>query len=241
MTLGQPLPHIRRQQEPLLTIDCNEVLGHTPNRLKLNAPDATPVYATASTSTTRLGSPTQRWCFVSRKRESFVTDKLTVVPSRDRVRETWPRPANPIVVVGHRRLRARGSGIESDSPSPSSSGLSEARSPTSATSSPATSVTRSWHLHCAGGRRSIPWASPRPNPQRASRPRTWVDATERASAAGGRLLGRPTPDARGCPVAHGRGRRRPPPKRPPGATKHACRRPAASLLLVRVPCRRLSA
>jgi hypothetical protein len=34
MTLGQPLPHIRRQQEPLLTIDRNEVLGHAPNRLK---------------------------------------------------------------------------------------------------------------------------------------------------------------------------------------------------------------
>jgi hypothetical protein len=86
-------------------------------------------------------------------------------------------------------------------------------------------------------------ASPRPNPPRASRPRTCVDSTERPSGASGRLLGRPNPGRHGVvPIAHGRGRRRPAPKRLPVTTgmRAGDRRPrpysfafsAASLRLV---------
>ncbi|MGZ6692455.1 MAG: hypothetical protein ACXVHQ_34160, partial [Solirubrobacteraceae bacterium] len=37
----QPIPHVRRQQEPLLTTAFNEVLRHT--KIVLNVPDRTPL------------------------------------------------------------------------------------------------------------------------------------------------------------------------------------------------------
>jgi hypothetical protein len=36
----QPIPHIRRQQEPLFTTTINEILAHA--GIQLNAPDGTP-------------------------------------------------------------------------------------------------------------------------------------------------------------------------------------------------------
>ena len=48
----QPLPHVRRQQEALLTATFNEVLGHA--GIPLTGTDRPPLHATASVPSRRL-------------------------------------------------------------------------------------------------------------------------------------------------------------------------------------------
>jgi len=63
MVLRQPIPQIRRQQQRLITIKRNEVLGHT--GIVLNPPDTTN-YATA---TARCGNDAKSadCCFSGRR------------------------------------------------------------------------------------------------------------------------------------------------------------------------------
>jgi hypothetical protein len=110
--------------------------------------------------------------------DSYPRGQVHRRPRRDRVRETPPRRATQIVVMGHRRPRTAASKF--DSPIAIGSGLSQAWSPASATPSTRTSGKRHCMSTRAGGQRLVTQASPRPNPAARIATRTCVDATERS-------------------------------------------------------------
>jgi hypothetical protein len=86
MILSHPIPQRRRHQIRLLTITLDEVLTHP--QMVINPPDDTPLYPTATSTSTCLA----RLCrsLGMQQRRSRVPASLPLPPTRDSVRWVGP-------------------------------------------------------------------------------------------------------------------------------------------------------